>query len=137
MVRRHGRRGFLSAAAAGIVGASGCLGGSGGSSNSVTVGPHATTRFDPKRITVSAGEHVTWSFATGGFNVSCVPDHSEHVSLPDDADPFASYGVDDPPSETMASSTRYTHEFSTPGEYVYVCVPYVQSGMVGRVVVEG
>lgn len=118
-------------------GSAGCMGGSTDvPDGDVMVGPGGSLRFEPAEYTVGVGETVTWSFASPGHNVCCVPDHSGKVSLPDGAEPFASYGVDGNPVSTDEKGTTYEYTFETPGEYTYVCVPHVRSGMIGTVVVE-
>lgn len=102
----------------------------------VQVGPDGANVFAPAELTVSVGETVTWYFASPGHNVSAVPDHAPRVSLPEGAEPFASYGADGSPNRTETRGVTYEHTFETPGEYTYVCVPHVRLGMVGTVVVE-
>jgi plastocyanin len=65
-----------------------------------------------------------------------VPDHSDEVSIPPGADPFASYGVDGSSMSTDEQGSTYEYTFETPGEYTYVCVPHVGVGMIGTIVVE-
>ncbi|MFB6107015.1 MAG: plastocyanin/azurin family copper-binding protein [Halobacteriaceae archaeon] len=126
---------------AGAVGATGLAGCVGGSSDvpdraDVVAGPGGANRFDPEELTVSTGETVVWYFASIGHNVSCRPGDDGHVELPEGADPFASYGPDESTQTTVSRGETYEHTFETPGTYVYVCVPHVDRGMVGRVVVE-
>jgi plastocyanin len=102
----------------------------------ISVGPNGKPVFDPEEYTVSVGDTVEWYFAGSGHNVSAVPDHSEEVSLPDGADPFASYGVDGNPGQTDPAGTTFSHTFETPGTYTYVCVPHVRVNMVADIVVE-
>lgn len=118
------------------LGLAGCGGSGGGppAETDVVAGPDGRLRFDPETITVSAGESVTWYFASAGHNVSCVPDHHEAVALPDGAEPFASYEGDNR-YRTDAQGTAYSHTFETPGEYRYVCIPHAP-GMAGSVIVE-
>lgn len=102
----------------------------------VVVGPNGTNAFDPETLTVEPGETVTWEFVSAGHNVSAVPDHAPQVSLPEGADPFASYGTDGTGNETHSRGETFEHTFETSGEYTYVCVPHLRQGMVGTVVVE-
>jgi plastocyanin len=102
----------------------------------VRAGPDGRTVFDPEEITVGVGETVTWVFESPNHNVSGVPDHAPQVSIPDGADPFASYGTDGDPNEVADQGTTYEYTFETPGEYTYVCIPHIRQGMVGTVVVE-
>lgn len=101
----------------------------------VIAGPDGANLFEPEAYTASVGDTVSWYFDSAGHNVSAVPDHGGQVSLPDGADPFASYGVDGNPNRTEPRDTTYEHTFETPGEYTYVCVPHQRVGMVGTVVV--
>jgi plastocyanin len=134
------RRRFLAGVgSAGLVGFAGCSGGSGESEmpeGDVQAGPEGATVFDPEEIAVSVGDTVTWGFISPNHNVSAVPDHAPQVSLPDGADPFASYGADGSPNQTAEVGTTYEYTFETPGEYTYVCIPHLRQGMVGTVVVE-
>ena len=53
------------------------------------------------------------------------------------ADPFASYGPDESPRETLVPrGETYDHTFEVPGQYVYVCVPHISQGMMGTIRVE-
>lgn len=100
----------------------------------VVVGPDSALAFEPESLTVSAGETVTWWFASSSHNVSCRPEHADVAELPAGAEPFASYDGDDRYATDPMGST-YSHTFSTPGEYVYACVPHIPHGMVGEIVV--
>ena len=93
--------------------------------------------FEPDEVTVSVGETVRWGFAEGGHNLSCRPDDADPVAVPDDAEPFASYGPEQDPGVTFVSrGETYEHTFATAGEYTYVCIPHADAGMVGTVYVE-
>lgn len=102
----------------------------------VVAGPGGRFVFDPEERAVSVGDTVTWEFASAGHNVSCFPDHSDEVSLPEGAEPFGSMGPDGDPFETVPAGETYAHTFETAGTYRYVCVPHVRQGMIARVVVE-
>jgi len=135
------RRTFLSAVgASSLAGLAGC-GASGGTStpepgdSEVLVGPNNNFSFFPDPLTVSAGTTVTWTFQNSGHNVSCKPENWDSASLPDGAEPFASYeGTNS--FETLPEGETYEHTFDVPGTYEYVCVPHVANGMVATVVVE-
>lgn len=99
------------------------------------VGPNQGLRFEPDRITTAPGETVTWYFASETHNVSGVPVHHSRVTLPEGADPFASYPGDDS-LETRQRGAVYRHTLAVPGRYVYVCVPHAELGMTGEIVVE-
>jgi len=101
----------------------------------VVVGMDSALRFDPERLTIRAGETVVWYFATDTHNVSAVPDHHPEVVLPAGAAPFASIPTDEPFLTNPQGST-FRHRFTTPGRYVYVCVPHASVGMIGEIRVE-
>jgi len=101
----------------------------------VVVGPDGSMRFEPQAITVSAGETVTWYFATSNHNVACQPGEGEHERHPDGADPFASFDAGEPRTSTVPRGETFEHAFEVPGEYEYVCVPHVSLNMFGTVTV--
>ncbi|SFR88418.1 Plastocyanin [Halomicrobium zhouii] len=109
----------------------------GAEGNEVAVAPGGSLTFSPETISVSTGTTVTWTFESPTHNVSCNPDHDSAgaVSLPEDAEPFASYEGDDR-FATNEEGETFEHTFEVEGTYDYVCVPHVTSGMVGTVEVE-
>lgn len=100
----------------------------------VDVGPEKRLRYDPEEIEISVGDTVEWLAKSVGHNVTSHPDASPKCENPDGADPFTSYEGDDH-FAIMAEGERYEHEFTVPGEYVYVCTPHAGQGMVGTVIV--
>lgn len=110
-------------------------GNGGGGGAEVAVGPNGDFVFDPEEVTVSTGETVTWTFESASHNVECNPEQADEASLPDGADPFASYEGDDR-FAVNDEGTTFEHTFDTAGEYTYICVPHVASDMIGTVVVE-
>lgn len=142
MTRRRnvplGRRETLAAVATGVVGTlAGCSFAPSFPDADVVAGPDSEATFDPAELTVSRGDRVTWGFASAGHNVCCRPGDSTHASLPDDAEPFASYGPDESPEGSLVPrGETFEHAFDVPGRYVYVCVPHVDRGMVGTIHVE-
>ena len=100
----------------------------------VAVGPEKRLRYEPEEIEIGVGTTVVWSFASAGHNVTSKPGASDKCQNPDGAEPFASYegsnhfAIDEP-------GTTYEHEFTVPGEYVYVCAPHEGQGMVGYITV--
>jgi plastocyanin len=97
-------------------------------------------RFEPRAITVQAGDTVTWVNVTDETHtVTAYED-----KIPEGADYFASGGSD---SQEAASSDltagllkegdEYEVTFEEPGTYEYFCIPHEADGMTGTVVVEG
>lgn len=121
-----------------VAGCSGSDGSGGGSDvTEVSVGPDDNyLRFVPEEVTVSTGDTVRWVFESEGHNVSAVPDHDGKITLPDGADPFATYGDDETRFTPVEVGETFEHTFDTAGEYVYVCIPHSDQGMVGTVTVE-
>ncbi len=93
-------------------------------------------RFEPAQVTIKAGQTITWKnesqmphTATGDPAQNPVAtSHPEYVQLPDGAEPWG--------SEMLQPGDSYSHTFSTPGEYRYICIPHVLSGMRGTITVE-
>ncbi len=93
-------------------------------------------RFDPERLVVTPGTTVTWvndsampHTATGDPGQNPVAEtHPEYIALPTGAEPWG--------SELLQPGEMYSHTFTVPGEYRYICVPHVQSGMRGTIMVE-
>lgn len=100
----------------------------------VAAGPEGRLRFDPETVEVDVGDTVRWTFESPGHNVTSKPGASEKVRNPEGAEPFASYEGDQHYAVVPEGST-YEHAFTVPGEYVYVCEPHADQGMVGTVVV--
>jgi plastocyanin len=104
----------------------------------ITVGPGGSLQFEPSSLRISQGDTVEWVFDSGGHNVSGHPDAASDVELPDGAEPYASYDISGDDINHVSlneAGTTYRHTFETTGEYTYVCVPHVSSGMVGSLTV--
>jgi len=94
-------------------------------------------RFDPDVLTIGAGTSVTWTnnspmphTATGDPEQNPVAaSHPEYIALPEGAAPWG--------SDMLQPGDSYTYVFDVPGEYKYICIPHVMSGMRGTIVVEG
>lgn len=132
------RRAALATVATGVVGSvAGCSWEPSLPDADVIAGPEGELVFEPAELTVPVGETVTWGFASSGHNVSCRPGDSDELGLPDDAEPFASYGPDESPRRSLVPrGETYDHTFDVAGEYVYACIPHVVQGMVGTIRVE-
>lgn len=102
----------------------------------VTVKMTTQLRFDPPQVMIKAGQAVTWinnsplpHTATGDPVQNPVnKSHPEYVLLPRGATPWG--------SKLLSQGERYTHTFAVAGEYKYICIPHVLSGMRGTVLVE-
>ncbi|GAB6863077.1 plastocyanin/azurin family copper-binding protein [Haloplanus litoreus] len=104
----------------------------------IAVGPGGSLQFEPDNTAVSQGDTVEFVFESGGHNVSGHPDAHSAVSLPEGAEPFASYDISGDDINHVSlneAGTTYRHTFETTGEYTYVCVPHAASGMIGTIVV--
>jgi plastocyanin len=105
---------------------------------SIAVGPGGSLQFEPATTAVSQGDTVEFVFESGGHNVAGHPDAASDVSIPDGAEPFASYDISGDDINHVSlneAGTTYQHTFETTGEYTYVCVPHAASGMVGTITV--
>jgi len=136
VARRFGRRAALVAIGSGLGSLAGCSWGPSFPDADVIVGPDGEFVFEPAERSVPVGETVQWGFASSGHNVCCRPDDSDEVTLPDDVEPFASYGPDESPRTLVSQGETYEHAFDVAGTYVYVCVPHVSRGMIGTIDVE-
>lgn len=92
----------------------------------VDVGPDRSLRFEPRSFTVGVGEPVAWVFRSIGHNV-------KPQAIPADAEWTGTPGGD---VDTVPVGFVHRHAFSVPGEYEYMCVPHLSSGMVGAFTVE-
>ena len=91
-----------------------------------------SARFEPALITINAGETVEWkNVSRHPHTITANPDLAKnpaHVILPQGAEPFHSGEV--------AAGGQFSHKFTTPGTYYYVCLLHGDIGMVGIVVVK-
>ncbi len=88
--------------------------------------------FDPSKVTINVGDTVRWE-NTGNSVHHATDDHAmaikgDDVRIPPGADVFD--------SGFMRPGETFTHTFTTPGIYKYVCVAHEASGMIGEVVVK-
>lgn len=92
-------------------------------------------RFDPPHVTIEAGQTITWKndsqmphTATGDPAQNPVgKSHPEYIELPPGAKPWG--------SKMLQPGDTYSHTFTVPGEYRYICIPHVLSGMRGTITV--
>ena len=100
----------------------------------VAAGPEGRLRFEPEDVELTVGDTIRWTFESPGHNVTSLPGASEKVRNPEGAEPFASYeGTQHFSIEEVG--TTFEHAFTVAGEYVYVCAPHADQGMVGTVTV--
>ncbi|MDS0277678.1 plastocyanin/azurin family copper-binding protein [Halomicroarcula sp. S1AR25-4] len=133
------RRTLLRLGGAGLVGTLAGCGGSGDDGPSETrVAMTDDLVFDPKEVTVAAGDTVVWE-TTGSVAHSAT---AYEADLPDGAAYFASGDFESEsaarqayPDGSVGSGETYRHTFEVAGEYPYFCIPH-ESGMRGTVVVE-
>jgi plastocyanin len=86
-------------------------------------------QFDPEVVRIKAGDTVEWR-NTSSFTHSVNADPArfpDDVSIPAGTAPFDSGRL--PPGQV------FRHTFVTPGTYKYVCLPHVDFGMAGTVIV--
>lgn len=95
------------------------------------VGMTNSLRFDPPCIRVEAGQTVRWTNSSGvAHTVTADPERAANpanVSLPAGAQAFH--------SGNMPPDAIFTHTFTVPGRYEYVCIPHEGAAMVGTVIV--
>jgi plastocyanin len=88
-------------------------------------------RYLPAVLQVRVGDTVTWRNTSNIIHtVTADPSNVRDPSmvvLPAGAASFD--------SGSMRSGDVFRHTFAVPGEYTYLCIPHVQQGMVGRIVV--
>lgn len=99
----------------------------------VTVEMTDEMTFEPRSVTIAAGETIRWTNPSSVFHtVTADPSQAlnpqESVELPERAEPFDSGRIE--PGET------YSRRFTVPGSYTYFCVPHEAAGMIGEIVVE-
>ena len=88
--------------------------------------------FQPKTVTISAGQTVEWVNTAGDpHTVTVEPDKAlvpTDAALPKNAQPFD--------SGTIGANMTFSHTFKTPGTYRYFCTLHEGNGMVGEVIVK-
>lgn len=88
--------------------------------------------FSPATVTIHVGQAVRWHNGTTFLHTAtgnrALAADTSHVHLPAGAQPFNSGDV--------AANGDYTHVFTVPGRYDYVCLPHESFGMRGTIIVE-
>lgn len=88
--------------------------------------------FVPAKVTINKGDTVEWiNNAQSLHSATFDPAHAQDpkdVVLPKGAKPFD--------SGFMAPNAKYSHTFTVPGTYKYVCIPHEKDGMKGEVIVK-
>lgn len=79
--------------------------------------------FVPAKVTIKVGGEVDWE--NTGHNMHSV---TANPPLPPGAESFD--------SGFMEPGVTWTHKFTVPGTYHYLCIPHANSGMAGEVVVK-
>lgn len=130
------RRGTLRACAAAVLThpLAGCTGGGGDGER--TVAMTDDLRFEPKTVSVSLGERVSWvNEGTVPHTVTAYVD-----AIPAGAAYFASGGYaseraarNDVQGGLLREGDRYSHTVEVAGTYEYFCIPHEGSEMVGTV----
>lgn len=90
-------------------------------------------QFVPARLTIQAGQSVTWRNGGAMIHTStCDPaiaQRAEHAVLPDGAEPWD--------SGLIRAGESWSRRFDVAGEYTYFCTPHEAAGMIGSLIVEG
>ena len=104
-----------------------------------TVAMQSGQRFEPKVLTVDAGETVT--FINESEDAHTVTAYENEI--PEAASYFSSGGFanenearDDLAGGLLSAGEKFDVRFEMPGTYQYFCIPHEDSGMIGRIVVE-
>jgi len=87
--------------------------------------------FQPAKLTIKVGETVEWmNVGNSVHHASSDPStavNPAEVSNPPGAQPFD--------SGFLQPGKTFSHTFTVPGTYRYICAPHETSGMLGEVVV--
>ena len=136
---RSRRRMLATLGAATVAGVAGCLG---VELDRETVGMTATA-YVPDTVTIQAGDTVVWENTSVRRHTVTA---TSREALPEGAAFFASGGYDsyqeaedawlDEFGGQIDTDDTYSHTFEIPGTYSYVCIPHLDGGMAGTIVVE-
>jgi plastocyanin len=96
-------------------------------------------RYEPQKVTVIAGETVTWTNQSSeAHSVTAYK-----ASVASNAEYFSSGGFDSEEEARghvdvlMTTGDTFSVRFDHPGTYRYFCIPHEDQGMRGTIVVEG
>ena len=102
-----------------------------GQARAVVVRMTQNKTFEPKTVTVKAGDTVVWKNVSdlthSVTDISRLATTAQDASLPPEGKEFN--------SGLMPPGKEYSHTFAVPGTYKYFCIPHEEVGMVGTVVV--
>ncbi|MEX0935780.1 MAG: plastocyanin/azurin family copper-binding protein [Gemmatimonadota bacterium] len=89
--------------------------------------------FVPETIRIRPGQTVTWRNAgnlahTVSADPANVAQGADQIALPSGAAAFD--------SGLIVAGGAFSHTFTEPGEYHYICRPHLEAGMVGTIIVE-
>ncbi len=103
-----------------------------GPEKTVTIKMTNDMTFQPDALTILVGTTVRWENPSKDeHTVTADPKRAtdaKDVSLPAGATPFD--------SGKIAPGGVYSHTFTVPGTYKYVCIPHEEMGMLGRIEVK-
>jgi plastocyanin len=99
-------------------------------SSTVTVGPGGDLRFEPKTITIHAGDTVRWHWGSSGHNVVSGSGGTADGTFCSPSDEGCSIAA------LSQAGTTYEHTFPAAGTFDYFCSVHQIFGMTGTVIVE-
>jgi plastocyanin len=95
----------------------------------VVVGPNGDDRYEPKTVTIRAGDTVKWVWLSGGHSLAsgngspdglfCAPSDTSCGNV-----------------QTLSNGTTYLRTFPAAGTFPYYCTKHKSDGMNGSVVVQ-
>lgn len=94
---------------------------------SVTVSLTDKFEFEPREVTIHAGEAVEWRNESHFTHTVTADPKQGHATLPPNAETFS--------SENLRPGAGFRHTFSVPGKYTYFCSPHEGIGMTGQIIV--
>ena len=130
----------VSAGLAGCSAARSVLDGDPCSGDECTIGM-SRNAFLPDEYEATVGETVVWKNTSGADHTVTALENG----IPEEADYFATGGYEDEATARdawhdrtggrLAPRDTFEITFDVPGTYDYICIPHVNGGMVGRIVV--